>query len=496
MSGLYSSGRPDPRAGDWNPLKMRSGYKCRHKFEFEVDGEVFTRDCKRCEDCIAMAKRDLSGRAGAEAYLSAEVQVWTLTYRPGEPGADRFITRDRQLFLKRVRFALYSATCRRLGVPYRFKGCSPQQRADWQARIKDALPVVRYLGCGERGEANGRCHWHIVLFLSKPTETISSPRGKDGKLISSLHPWWEFGLCTRDVIPAERELEAKMKAIRYIVKYVSKARQGKRGAAREAVFFRSTATPLGAAYLIGEAKRAAAAGIPLPSFYCVPGLMPSYRPGARFRLTKHQVRGVVKDHYMRAYQAEWQRLRPDVPMPETDWWKANDPDNRKAPSVGGDFDRMLAEGQKLRARQIAKWHEERESAASRVLVVNDTFGNLAALVEVLPEGLRLDLCPPGKSRAVCIVPDTDLWDVAGADPAELERVARAVRECRDRDARDLARRQEQARAVLRFAKRGPNERPEWIPGIDPLTGLLRQLSLRGPVPPGARLRKPVAARSP
>lgn len=495
MSGLYANWRPDPTVNDWHPLKQRKGYKCRRKIEFEVEGEVFTRSCNHCDDCLAMAKRDLAGRAGAEAFLAEEVQVWTLTYKPGEPGADRFITRDRQLFLKRMRNALFSDTCSRLGVPYRFKGCSLAQKKEWEAKIADALPVVRYLGCGERGTTHGRCHWHIVLFLSKRTSVRPSTRRSNGRLAPDRHPWWPHGFCSIDVIGRDAELETKMRAVRYVVKYLDKARGGKRGAAREAVFFRSTSTPLGAAYLISEAKRAAEAGLPLPPTYCIPGLRPSYRPGVRTRLTRHSVRGVVKDHYIRAYVAEWERLRPHVPFPITDWFRANDPDARRGRPGGGNFERSLAEQQKMNARRAAIEHERRETEANRVLLVACPKGNVLALIDVLPEGLRVDLRLPGKPPSVAVVPDADLW-VPGACPADFSRVVDAVADRRRQDAAAAAKAREKADAVLRFAKRGPNDRPSWFPGIDPLTGLLRQLSLRGPVPPGAVLRKPISARAP
>lgn len=89
--------------------------------------------CKCCSWCKGNRVNDWAGRCVAEQLVSASVVSITLTYASLPPNADLdSLYPDVQRMLKRLRFAGYS---------------------------------VRYLCCGEYGEAKGRPHWHIILFF-------------------------------------------------------------------------------------------------------------------------------------------------------------------------------------------------------------------------------------------------------------------------------------------------------------------------------------------
>lgn len=515
MTSLYERTRQNGSEADWDATKGRKGYKCRFPIEYEREGEVFVRDCGRCRDCIAMRKRDISGRAAAEAYNSAEVVVFTLTYREGEEGAYQFVTLDRQKFMKRLRFKLWDEARAKVGAPHKMRGLSPEQVQYWRDRIAEVMPVVRYIGCGERGtKSTKRCHWHIVCFMSKPSGIQSTPVLRDGRRWSVDDPLWPHGLVTRDVFSQDMPIEKKMRSIRYCVKYIDKcysADLDKRGANAEAKFFRSNASPLGFEYLTERAKRCARAGLPLPGIYDVPGVLgsrPDWKTEMRgftvvswpvYPLTTFAIKSRMREHYIEAYEAEWQRVRPHVPMPYSEWHGRFDPAAWRGKVGAGHFDRLMVDGRRLEARRVAA----REAASAEVdsgpWVVSDPKGFPVALVDLLAAGqLRIETVVRGVPRAVVVVPDADLWEVEGAALEDLQRVASLVAAARLRDAAFLADASAKRDAILAFAKRGPNERPDHVDGLEPLTGLMRQLRMNGlgHARPGALPRKPIAAREP
>lgn len=317
-------------------MRPRVGYKCGHVFEFAHEGEVFTRPCGRCRDCIAIKKRDVAGRAAAEAAVAAQVVVWTLTYRDGEAGAQDFVLQDRQRFMQRIRDHLLGYARRLVGAPQRMpKGAADHVAAYWKHRIKAVIPRVRYLGCGERGSrGTKRCHWHICVFLSKPGPFVSTPREADGKPGRENHWLWPHGFMNCHVLPDD--MSAKMRAVRYAVKYLDKARvpskfERRRGVEREARFFRSSATPLGFEYLTEWAREHARQGLPLHATYRIPGVTFSRAkagPAGREvpKMTVHIVHGRMREHCIEAYKDEWAKRRGHVPVPMTDFMMRFDPE--------------------------------------------------------------------------------------------------------------------------------------------------------------------------
>jgi hypothetical protein len=276
-------------------MHKASGYVCPSPVIYEFEGEMRQRDCGHCARCQARKKRDVAGRAAAEACLAAEVNVWTLTYGTLEPfpkdgrawvqdvspeavaGAKDFVTKHRQDFLKRYRDALWQEARRLVGAPRqlhrvtvkrgeRFHHQDAHIVAYWRWRIDAVLPRVRYLGCGERGKRRTqRCHWHLCLFLSKTSGFRATPleRKPDGSTRPGheTHALWPHGFVNIDVLNGDDALRAKlpepgvdhvswsadrfgksggfngaiepkMKAARYAIKYLTKANQLSRRARR------------------------------------------------------------------------------------------------------------------------------------------------------------------------------------------------------------------------------------------------------------------------
>ena len=71
-------------------LRTTSGFVCTDLVRYDYQSEIFTRACGRCRRCCARIMRDISGRAAAEAYTSAEVVAFTLTYRNEHKGHKDF----------------------------------------------------------------------------------------------------------------------------------------------------------------------------------------------------------------------------------------------------------------------------------------------------------------------------------------------------------------------------------------------------------------------
>ncbi len=310
--------------------RQASGYKCPAPVVYEHQGEVWMRDCGHCPRCVAAKKKDTAGRAGAEALVSAEVAVWTLTYGTlerfpldGRPwvqavdseavaGAADFQVKHRQDFMKRVRDFFWQEARRKVGAPRQLHRVTTvdgrrEDHADmhvkayWLHLIDQVLVKVRYIGCGERGEKNTRrCHWHLAMFLNKASGWRSTPpeapsrRFPKGRRGHEHHDLWPMGWVCIDVLPSETvyktekgrlvvdvpqaEMSAKMKAVRYVSAYLDKAKVPKIDGLRrpekaKAKFFRSNATPLGYEFLTDLARQHAVAALPINGSYRVPGVV-------------------------------------------------------------------------------------------------------------------------------------------------------------------------------------------------------------------------------
>lgn len=488
--------------------RLASGYLCPVPVSYAFQGEMWRRDCGNCPRCVARKKRDTAGRAAAEAHEAAEVVVWTLTYRDGNPGALDFVTPDRQKFLKRIRDWLYRRARREVGAPKRIPKADLEQRAYWKARIAEVLTKVRYLGVGERGKRNTmRCHWHIVLMFSKPSGFRSTPReapsGKypKGRPGHEHHDLWPFGWVNIDVLPVE--MSARMRALRYCCKYLDKTLVPKidglrRGDKSEAKFFRSSATPLGYDYLIKQAKYQARQALPCKGMYFVPGVVfsrPSMRPvrakdgrviGHRINdLVAHKVTGRMRDHFIKAYRDEWLAYHPHVDVPASAWMLQFDSEADLDLGLGR---RVLSPGWKPRGKTMTPIPSERWDCAGTILLHKWGTGRVRVdlgLIDIHPDG-----------EADWVDPEGTEWPIIGPGLRDLlpdlpnvqhEHIERQLAKHRGPDwlsrrerrqaVRDLA----MARfdAISTWAKRGPNPNPAHLPPDEPVTAMYRRQRMYG-----------------
>lgn len=480
--------------------RTASGYVCPEPVVYEYQGEVWRRDCGRCARCVARKKRDTGGRAAAEAYEAGEVMVWTLTYRDGNPGAVDFVTKDRQGFIKRLRDQLMREARRKVGAPKRIAKWNAQHvRAYWKSRIEEVLPKVRYLGCGERGKRNTmRCHWHICFFLSKPSGFRSTPmeRKPNGKMGPGHEhrDLWPFGWCNVDVLPDE--MGRKMRAVRYAVKYLDKSQSPKidglrRGDKAEAKFFRSSATPLGYAFLVEEARRTAQAGLPLTGKYRVPGVRFSrgkYDPATRSMrppdLVVNQLTGRMRDHYIAAYREEWERSVKTQPIPLTPWMLRYDSEA----DMDFGFGRKQAEaGWRARGRDPLVIPPARYNCAGMIPIwgAGPLRGQEVGWIDVQPDGEAHFVDAEGTEHPVLAENLRELVPVL-TDKQEAW-IKHRLAEIRGPGWMSAAarRRAEHARAVAQtdatrgWAKRGANPMPRHMPPMEPVTALWRKLHMKG-----------------
>lgn len=542
-------------------MRARTGYVCETQLVYEVEGEMRQRDCGHCARCQARKKRDVAGRAAAEAYLAAEVNVWTLTYGTLEPfpqdgrawvqnvspdavaGAKDFITKHRQDFLKRYRDLLWQEARRLVGAPRQLHRVTVKRGvrhhhqdahivAYWRRRIDEVLPRVRYLGCGERGKRRTqRCHWHLCIFLSKTSGFQATPleRKPDGTMRPGheTHGLWPHGFVNIDVHNGDNgwrtkvagrgavahvpwvaeafgksgdfngDIEPKMKAARYSIKYLTKANQLSRRARRagepdEAKFFRSTATPLGFEYLTDVARDAARAGLPARGDYRVPGVRYS-RPrteaikdrvgrkvGERVvGLSRFVLQGRMRDHFLEAYRAEWMLLRPEIEIPRTPWRDRFDPEGEFRPAKRG--------WGELAFKERPPWSPPVGPAKpdrSALIPVSVRGQGGVGIVQLYKSGRAVWIDLDGVKWPI---PRGHLRDLVKMDDAahrEVEAKIAARRgpdwlDPREYKLRKLERQLARREAVLAFAKEGPAIGPAHMPGHRPMTALRRKLLING-----------------
>lgn len=578
--------------------RTASGYKCPSPVIYEHQGEVWRRDCGHCLRCVAAKKKDTAGRAAAEAIMSAEIAVWTLSYAdPIEPtakmtpehremvsrvredlrrkarkklnapksfdvlsldevrtwreridaeagiggrhpGSSDFQTKDRQDFLKRVRDYFWQKARREVGAPRclhkvtqvgksYFHHQDAHVKAYWLHRINEAVVKVRYLGCGERGEKRTkRVHWHIILFLSHPSGWRSTPpeppsaRHPKGRRGHEIHPLWSDGFVTIDVLPSENvyrtenhrqiidvpkaEMSAKMKAVRYCTAYLHKTKVPKidglrRAEKAEAKFFRSNATPLGYEFLTDLARQYAQSGLPINGTYRVPGVVYS-RPKAKrvndiagrkigersSSLTVHRLTGRMRDHFIAAYREEWNRTRPDRPIPMTPWIMRYDSEADQ--EIG--FGRRQGEAFKPRGRTAAiipKIPDQTFGHAAWIRVqrwAGPKKGEEVGVIDIHPDGEADFLDADGVAHPI----ENDLRDVV-PDLSDAQHRFLASELARHRGpgwiSQRVRRRLEheigtaQVDAMRGWAKRGLNPMPPHLPPMEPVTGMFRKLSMIG-----------------
>ena len=412
------------------------------------------------------------------------------------------MTRDRQLFMKRLRSWLHAQTRVLLGFPKRTGGPMAHHVAAYRRhRVREACPRVKFIGCGERGSrGTKRVHWHLVVFASGKTGLVSTARDAAGQFVRKTHHLWKHGFCTVDV-KSDCDIGAQMRAVRYCVKYVMKSRaltrrQTRLGERHEARFFASNRPALGREYLMDHARRVARAGVPLDGKYRVPGVHNSYRltacralaggrmPGAP-RASEFMVLGRMRDHTIAEYRAEWERVSPERRMPVSDWQRRHDADlvDEFPPYMVPLFSepgRLKSPGFVGRRLPPAACIERGEclvrdrhgAAAGLVVIDGDGLASFdpvhGGVFSVGPRGVR-DV--PGVSEASAR--GVDAWIAARRGPDWLSPGERRIVE------RDIW--QAKQAAIERFAQDSPNvfaDHPD-LPELRAPTGLRRKLRMVG-----------------
>ena len=111
--------------------------------------EVYDLPCGRCIECLNRYSNEWALRCAIEQQHSDRTCFITLTYSDAPNSVSK---RDFQLFLKRLR-----------------------------RRLEPTL--IRYFGCGEYGEINGRPHYHLLIFGWSPDDLYFWKHSKKGKKI-------------------------------------------------------------------------------------------------------------------------------------------------------------------------------------------------------------------------------------------------------------------------------------------------------------------------
>lgn len=176
--------------------------------------------CRHCEGCMKAAKQARTGVLVAEGLTSAAVWAATLTYAPGQLGADFFIKDHIQDLMKRFR------------KKYAKQGIS-----------------IRYASAGELGEERGRVHWHALFYFDK---VVRPP------FIEVNEKWdlWPFGWSRLDYVHGLGSSHDLVRSVRYVVKYALKDS----GEEFDNRFLYSRFPPLGYDWYMRDAARRAAAG--------------------------------------------------------------------------------------------------------------------------------------------------------------------------------------------------------------------------------------------
>lgn len=236
--------------------------------------------CGRCKACLANRKQDWTGRLVAEGLESAAVMFLTLTYAE-EPTEFRYS--DVQTFLKGLR----------KNVARKWPGCK-----------------VRFFCAGERGDINGRIHWHLMLFFSKSVFIRARKAGEKWSL-------WDRGWAAIDMIPRS-DTDRLVKKCRYCVMYCLKGIDGSDTPNARCSLGTSGDGPLGAAYFTKLATEVANNGAMPDGKYRFPQIR--YDRGARKgQMQSFTLRGASRDWFIAKWREAWNARYPERANWCNDW---------------------------------------------------------------------------------------------------------------------------------------------------------------------------------
>lgn len=508
--------RPGETGNEYNAqgAKSASGFWCPKPVKFLHECEAWWRPCGTCGRCVAGLKRDRTARAQAEAMVSTEVYVLLLTYRPDNPGSQKFISKHRSDAIKALRQRIWRDTLKRLGFRER------QQLTDVEkALVQIETPKIMYFGVGETGSRGRKQkHWHVVIFVKGHLNLRVSGIGADGKLERIVDDqFWPHGWHSVD--KKDTSSPAKLAAtVRYVTKYSDKARgitrhMRRAGFKPDVVFFNSNSRPLGSEVVCDRAREMARAGLAWDGSYYVPGVSYSKKvpkggrvygyhanvnealrlelsDSAAAKPQKNKPQGVLRQQAADAYVLEWRLVRPGRPIPRSEFilkhssLVVHDEFVKAKPNAGWErvSERIAERGMVAANAVLPPYHDpkrvgllivKKEGRAVGTVEVSDT--GAATFVDdfhgdrvFLPRGdLQHELYMLGQRDREVV----ERWLVGqrGADwldHIEWHAAARAL----------VMRRDE---ALLRSFKRGDNINPSFMEPDQADTALTRAIRLRG-----------------
>lgn len=245
-----------------------------HQKASPITGRVerYTVPCGYCRVCVATRKSNWTGRLIAEASTSSSVAFVTLTYK-SEPENFAVAYRDIQLMLKGFR-----------------------ERLERERGTK-----LRFFCSGERGEKNGRLHWHLLFFFDKP---LTMRRTKKRQ----LWHFWKHGWAHIQNLASDNML----RKVRYVAKYCVKDA----GKDRE-TFMRCSLRPgIGSEYFARMAIDLARAGLPASGGFKVGNV--SYTRGPRKgQLQEFRLTGAMARNFLDVYETAWPMFQGNASIPPT-----------------------------------------------------------------------------------------------------------------------------------------------------------------------------------
>lgn len=256
----------------------------------EKDGNTFA--CGTCNDCLSVRRKNWVARAMAEKTDWPHVVCVTLTYSDATPegrqGARMFCYADVRAFVQRL-----TSRCR------------------FEARKAKAnkMPRVRFMACGEQGDRNGRCHWHLILYSDMDLTKIGTFWGmKNGRkvvvtdrsdIVSSVKKEkrldWSMWVNGKTPFGFVHLFDADERGMNYVLAYCLKdqfTNEKSRETMREhkaenfatGSFKMSKRPPIGENWLMREMEVLEAKGAVLPALNLkVPGFRGYWQPSASFR---------------------------------------------------------------------------------------------------------------------------------------------------------------------------------------------------------------------
>lgn len=239
------------------------------------DGKEVRVPCGRCDSCRKFKLTNMVGMLQAEALSAGSVWFLSLTYAP-ENYRETFYYRD---------------------------------VANMMKRLRHVYPGIRFFAVGEKGDLTQRNHWHLLLFFPDFQRVPNLRRGVPARfgapaVKGELWEFWPHGFSSIKQVKTWSPRDMA-KQVRYCAMYLFKSDD--KGSYDTVKAHWSCKPVLGAKFLFDQAMsyaRANSGKLRLPLYISFPG----DRVAAGGPLWKYPILGARRGHYIRAYNAECERL--------------------------------------------------------------------------------------------------------------------------------------------------------------------------------------------